>query len=294
MFQTFRIPSASMQGTLFEGDYVVINKLIYGARLPITPLSFKVGGKKKYIHQFQLPYLRLWGFGSIQRNDIVAFNFSLSDDEPIDMREEYIKRCVAIAGDTLEIKNGEVFVNGLFQNNGRNVYNNYAIISTQIIDTATLREFNILQETNVNTSGNSTFFMSQTQADSLAKLKIITSVTRIRFPKNYYHPSTFPNHPSLPWNLDFFGPLYIPKKGDSILLTTQNKIMYQRFIERYETTQIITKDSLTYINGKEGLYYTFKQNYYFVMGDNRYNSIDSRAWGLIPESHIIGKNSWVF
>ena len=106
-----------MHGTLFEGDFVVINKLSYGARFPITPLSIKIKGKKKYVEEIQIPYFRFFGYSQIKANDVIAFNFSLTNDEPIDIREEYIKRCVAAAGDTLKIINGNVYVNSVLQNN---------------------------------------------------------------------------------------------------------------------------------------------------------------------------------
>ncbi|MDX2174627.1 MAG: signal peptidase I [Bacteroidota bacterium] len=293
LFQTFRIPSSSMHGTLFEEDFVIISKIAYGPRLPITPLSLKISNKKRYINEVQFPYFRFWGLNKIKRNDVIAFNFSLTDDEPIDMREEFIKRCVAIAGDTLKIINGDVFVNSkLYQNSS--TYCNYNVISTKNLDSVFLKKFNLSKEASIIKDLAYNFFMSKAQADSLSKLTFIKSIVLNNFPKEYYHPSIFPNHPSVLWNLDFFGPLYIPKKGDSILLSTQNKILYQHIIERFEKNSITTKDTITFINGKPSYYYTFKQNYYFVMGDNRHNSIDSRAWGFIPESHIIGKLWLVF
>lgn len=288
LFQTFRIPSSSMNGSLFTGDFVVISKLHYGARLPNTPFAIKIAGKKKYIEEVQLPYFRFFGFSNIKQNDVVAFNFSLTEDKPIDMRDEYIKRCIAIAGDTVKIIMGNVYVNSKL-NTCATVYNNYSVISTKLIDTLLMKRLNILEDAQQITDVEYNFYMSKAQADSLLKLKYIKLVTLNNFAKEYYHPSVFPHHPSVLWNYDFFGPFYIPKKGDSILLTSQNKILYQRTIERFEEATFVTKDSITLVNGKANKYYTFKQNYYFVMGDNRHNSIDSRAWGLIPQSHIIGK-----
>ena len=282
-----------MHGTLFEGDFVVISKIAYGPRLPMTPLSITIGNNKRYIEEVNLPYVRLWGLGKVKRNDIIAFNFSLNDDDPIDMRDEYVKRCVAIAGDTIKLINGTILVNSVLQTNDK-VYNNYNVVSYKRLDTLLLKRLNILNEGFMVNDNNYNLFMSKTQADSLSKLNVIKSVTLNTFEKEYYHPSVFPNHPSVIWNLDFFGSLYIPKKGDSIVLNNQNKILYQRIIERFEKKTISTKDSVTFVDGKQQTHYVFKQNYYFVMGDNRHNSIDSRMWGFIPESHIVGKTWLIF
>ncbi len=282
-----------MNGTLFQNDFVVISKMHYGARLPITPLAFKIGGEKKYVDALQLPYFRFFGFSHIKQNDIIAFNFALTDDEPIDMREEYIKRCIGVAGDTVKINNGDVYVNSKLITI-KTVYNNYTVNSLTTIDTAVMKRLNILQDALQISNFEYNLYMSQKQADSLVKLKIIKTITLNTFTKEYYRPSVFPNHPSVLWNFDFFGPLYIPKKGDSILLTPQNIVLYQRLIERFEKNRLTTKDSLIFINDLPKKYYTFQQNYYFVIGDNRHNSIDSRSWGLIPQSHIIGKLWLVF
>ena len=281
-----------MNGTLFEGDFVVINKLAYGARLPLTPLSISLRGQNKYSTLFQLPYFRFFGYSSIKRNDIIAFNFSFTTNEPIDMREEYIKRCVAIAGDTLQIINGKVLVNSNYTKIS-SIYNNYTVVSSLPIDTVLMRRLNILKDAEIVNQNTYNFYMSQEHADSLVKIKSVQSVIINRFAKDYYRPSTFPNHPNITWNYDFFGPFYIPKKGDSILLNPKNQILYTYVFEKYEKANVTIKDSLTFVNGHQQKYYTFSQNYYFVLGDNRHNSIDSRAWGLIPENHIIGKASVV-
>jgi signal peptidase I len=275
-----------MRGTLYEGDYVVINKLAYGARLPITPLSITIAGNKEFIDWISLPYLRVFGFSEIERNDVIAFNYSLTDELPIDMREEYIKRCVALPGDSLQITNGKVYVNSNLDEPAF-IYKNYKIESDKLIDTLVLKRLKISRPSEDNK--NCVFFMNAAQADSLYKLPYIKAITLQPFAKDYYHPSVFPNYPDMKWNIDFFGPLYIPKEGDSISLNKNNIAIYQRIIERFEEGKFSFKNDMVYINDKICKYYTFQQNYYFVMGDNRYNSIDSRYWGFIPESHIIGR-----
>lgn len=277
-----------MHGTLFEGDYVVINKLAYGARAPLTPLSLQAGGEKKFLDWITWPYMRMPGYSTIKRNDVIAFNYALTDDVPVDMREEYIKRCIALPGDTLHIVNSKVYVNNKL-NEPATIYKSYKVASDQAIDTAVLKRLNILQNSFSADGRNYSFFMSAAAADSLYKLSFVRTITIQPFLKEDYHPSVFPNYAAIQWNNDFFGPLYIPKKGDSVLLDKNNIVLYQKIIERFELRTFSFKDDLVLINGEQVKHYTFKNNYYFVMGDNRYNSTDSRAWGFIPESHIIGK-----
>lgn len=131
-----------MHGTLFESDYVVINKLAYGARIPMTPLSFSFGGKKKFLNWIHLSYRRLPGYSEIKRNDIIAFNFDLTEDLPIDLREEYIKRCVAVAGDTIKIVNGKVYVNSRLDE-AATIYKNYTVVSDQALDSTLLKRLYI-------------------------------------------------------------------------------------------------------------------------------------------------------
>jgi signal peptidase I len=286
-FRIYHIPSASMNGTLFQGDHVVINKMAYGARIPLTPLSLSMFGKKKYVDWISFPYMRFFGYSSIERNDVIAFNFSLTNEDPIDMREEYVKRCVALPGDTLKIVNGTVFVNSR-ESEPKEIYNHYTVISDEPIDTSKLKELNGTRFEN----NRYDFFMSAEQAAELFRSGI-KSITVNTFSKDHYHPSVFPNHPTVRWNLDQFGPLWIPAEGDSVKLDQQNIYLYQRIIERFEKNALSLKGDSVFVNGKHALYYVFDQDYYFVMGDNRHNSTDSRQWGFIPQSHIIGKASFI-
>jgi len=217
-----------------------------------------------------LPYMRVFGFSEVQRNDILAFNHSIGDDLPVDMREEFVKRCVALPGDTLHIYEGKIKVNGEVLKSAEHVYYNYRIKTP---------------------AGDSLTFMEASTADSLSK-KGITLILN-SYPPDSYNPSVYPNYPSFKWNSDFFGPLYIPRQGDSIRLTQDNIYLYQRLVEKHEKAIIKLRNDSSFVDEHYALYYTFRQNYYFVIGDNRYNSIDSRVWGPLPESHIIGKISFV-
>ena len=250
-----------MHGTLYEGDYVVINKLAYGARLPITPLSFN----KKFVDWLQLPYVRIFGFSEIKRNDVIAFNYSLTDELPVDMREDYIKRCVALPGDSLKIINAKVYVNSNLDEPAF-IYKNYNVQSDKAIDTAVLERFKLIQNTATVDQKKYTILMSSTQADSLYKLPYIKSINLIPLSKDYYHPSVFPNYAELKWNFDFFGPLYIPREGDSILLDKNNIAIYQRIIERFEKGKFSFKNDMVFINDKIHKYYTFTTKLLFCNG----------------------------
>ncbi len=228
-----------MRETLLEGDYIFVNKLTYGARFPITPLSLPIGNT--YVDWIKMPYLRMAGYSFIKRGDVIVFNFPMEEGVPVDERKPYVKRCVAVAGDTLSIKEGIIFINGK------------------------------RSESITNKMENS-------------KFPIDSSV---------YSPAVFPHNSQLKWNADNFGALFIPQKGRSIVLTKKNLVLYKDIIEKQENNKVTTKADSVFINDKYRRIYTFKMNYYFVMGDNRYNSIDSRFWGFVPENHLIGKASFV-
>lgn len=234
VIQAYTVPTASMNNTFVEGDKVFINKLAFGARIPITPLSVHFGKTKKYIDWITLPYIRFFGYTSIKQNDIIAFNLPSETEHPVDEKKEMLKRCVALPGDFIEIKNGIVYVNKIPQNE------EFLFPSKQVVS------------------------------------------------KENYSPTIYPHHGNYKWNLDFFGSLYIPKKGQPIPLNAKTIVLYKSIIEKHEGCSVSVLGNDYYVNGKKTENYTFKMNYYFVLGDNRYNSIDSRYWGLLPEDHIIG------
>ncbi len=289
LFQTFRIPSGSMHQTLVEGDYVLVNKLAYGSRFPITPLSNPLGNN--YVNWIQIPYFRLPGYSSVDYNDVVVFNFPLEDDLPVDERKEYIKRCVALPGDTFEIKNSDVFINGKMNKTPGSVIFQYILQTTENTDKDFLKGYEGYSPNTLN--GKYYLFLSRHAADSLKSNKNIASIVKYIIDSASYSPAVFPNASQIKWNADNFGPLYIPEKGECVVLNSNNLLLYKRIIEKYEHNKVELRNDSVFINDSYQMAYIFKMDYFFVLGDNRYNSIDSRFWGFVPENHLIGKASCI-
>lgn len=271
-FDTYTIISPSMQNTLLPGDMVIVSKINYGARLPFTPFSLPYIQKQipntnlpSYVN-ITLPYFRLPGISEIKRNDIIAFNFPFEKEYPIDQRTVFIKRCVAVAGDTIEIKKGNILVNNKFIDISN--YKNNIILQYKFKVKDDMTFFNKIKNFKIYNIYQKTKNIWIVYIDSLNLKKIKNNN------KNILKIEKIINFTENNVNIDNLGPLYIPKKNDRILLNKNNIKFYSKIIDT---------------NTKEHTYYTFKNNYYFVVGDNRYDSYDSRFWGLIPENHIIGK-----
>lgn len=293
IFQGAYIPSTSMEGTLFKGDYVYVNKLAYGSRIPITPLSIPF--TDRWLDWLELPYWRLPGYSEVRINDIIVFNLPTDTAVPIDCRELYIKRCVGLPGDTFAIVRGQISLNGKIISDPLHAMYMYSVAMKSGVNPDTL--FNQMQLNKASSSGDGVHFvlrMTTSQADSLMKSGHAVSVTPSLLDADRYDYKMFPHNTSKAyrWNLDNFGPLVIPAKGETIALGLNNIHLYKDIITIHEGNKLENRHDSVFINGKFAPSYTFKMDYYFVMGDNRYDSNDSRYWGFVPESHIVGRADW--
>ncbi len=295
--EAYTIPTSSMEKSLLVGDFLFVSKVNYGARAPITPISFPFAhntmpgiGGKSYIEWPSMPYFRLPGFQKIKNNDVVVFNYPAEDGRPLDKKENYIKRCLGIAGDSLSVVDQQVFINGIAAENPPKMQFRYYVQTDGTFDQRIAKRNDITEGGPASAQGDFELLLTKAAKDDLLNQSWVKKVENTLQAKGAPASYIFPFRESLGWNVDNFGPVYIPKAGDVVKLDTVTYYIYERAIKIYENNPTLDiHNNKVYLDGKEITTYTFKQNYYFMMGDNRHNSADSRFWGFVPEDHIVGK-----
>ena len=312
--QPYTIPTSSLEKSLLIGDFLFVSKFHYGARTPMTVVaapmvhdSLPLTKAKSFLNKPQLPYFRLPGFQDIKRNEIVVFNWPVDTvrfffdksnihiDKPIDKKSNYVKRCVGIPGDSLEIKNGYIFINGektVLPDRAKTQYMHKVETGGQQLSGTMLSRYNVTEG-----SFQGDFYMLNLTDENAAKLKnnpIVKSVTKLIEPKGAYNKAIFPHNEQYNWTIDNYGPIYIPQEGKTVELNSKSLPFYKRIIEVYENNNLTVNGDEIFINGKLATTYTFKQNYYWMMGDNRHNSEDARYWGYVPYDHVVGKPVFIW
>lgn len=367
--QPYTIPTSSLEKSLLVGDFLFVSKFHYGARTPMTPIAapmvhdtLPIIKTKSYLSKPSLPYFRFPALQKIERNDIVVFNwpadtlfhmYKAADkryDKPIDKKTNYVKRCTAIPGDKIEIKDGIIFINGkesilperakpqyfyLIKTNNVNadeIKNFYQItegyplfeikneiwnkpefknelisryefeeISRDTLTTAVTGQVDqeIYNKLGLMISPN--YFYGNLTAEKYEQLKSdsrISSVKRqiSKTAEDGIFPDIQDGKPSVKnnWNRDNMGPIYIPEAGKTVTLNKENLPLYKKIIGEYEGNDLKVNGDEIRINGQVATSYTFKQDYYWMMGDNRHNSLDSRYWGFVPADHIVGKPIFIW
>ena len=314
VMQPYTIPTSSLEKSLLVGDFLFVSKFHYGARTPMTPIAapmvhdtLPLLNVKSYTKKPQLPSFRFFAMQEINRTDIVVFNwpadtlfnmYKAADkryDKPIDKKTNYVKRCVGIPGDSLSIKDGIVYINGKIMPMPERAKPQFSYTVTTdgngFDQTYITKELNITD--GVYQSTQNTFYFRALTEESANRLRlnpIVKSVIR-----NISHEAEAVIFPyNTKWNLDNLGPIYIPKKGVTIALNTKSLPFYKTIIREYENNDLKVKGDEIRINGQIATTYTFKQDYYWMMGDNRHNSLDARYFGYTPEDHIVGKPVFIW
>ncbi len=329
-FEAFAIPTPSMENTLMVGDYLFVSKLHYGIRTPKTPLQLPLTHQKiwgtnipSFSEAIQLPVYRTPGFSEVKSGDVVVFNYPPrlkgEPEYPTDLKTNYIKRCIGTPGDQIEVLQERVYVNGKEMAMPLRAETFYFVKTTEPLNERFFQKYGIVNDFK-SPEGPFINWQPVEVYDEEAKAnkrvgyrvnmtsKVLAQFREMNWIKGI-EPTTAPPQQAEPgiyggavnggrptgWNRDNFGPLLVPQKGTTIAINAQNIAIYGPVIERYEGNEKVaaTSDSVR-VGGQILTSYTFKQDYYFMMGDNRHNSEDSRYWGFVPADHVVGKAVFVW
>ena len=313
--QPFTIPTSSLEKSLLVGDFLFVSKFHYGARTPMTAVAapmvhdtIPILNVKSYSKWPQLPYFRFPGMQEIKNNDIVVFNWPADTVrqffkaekgvvKPIDKKSNYVKRCVGIPGDSLSIVDGEVYINGkkLILPPRAKPQLSYLVTfdgKTPIDLPHVLSELDITDGGGYRQDTGDTLIISAMTDEAAARLRNIPGVTLVK--KNLSKKPEGNIWGNTSWNGDNFGPIYIPQAGKTVALNIETLPFYKKIIVEYEHNDLKVTGNEIRINGAPASSYTFKQNYYWMMGDNRHRSEDSRYWGYVPENHVVGKPVFIW
>ncbi len=321
--EAFTIPTPSMEKSLLVGDFLFVSKLHYGTRTTSTPLQIPLTHQTiwgtnipSYSRVIQLPTYRLPGFTHVKAGDVVVFNYPGDPEDPnepvsyggwqyhpVDLRTNYIKRCIGLPGETIQVRDAQVYINGKLSPQTPRMQFYYDLVASEQLNERAFKRFDVqsFEEAAPDSTQKAGTFTYRIVAmpESIEKMKSASFVVSVKqfspYTASVAEPQIYPS--ASHWNPDFYGPVQIPKKGLTIPLDSAHVALYAGQIthfEGYDPKQVTVANNQLSIDGKVQTSYTFKQDYYFMMGDNRYNSADSRFWGFVPSDHVVGKAVFVW